>query len=88
MEILRELESGKNIGQICRERELAKSLVYVWRKEYKENPELAFAGKGNSSSLESKNAQLEQTIGELYVENRFLKKALGFLEKKLSEIKK
>lgn len=88
MEILREIDSGKTMGQVCREHQLNKSMVYYWKKSFQENPEHAFSGKGNPSTTETKVDQLERTIGELYVENCFLKKALGFLEKKLSEIKK
>ena len=80
VQVVHESDSGKPIEQICREHELKYDMVYRWRKELRENGAEAFAGKGNTYKLEAKNAQLERTIGELYVENRFLKKALEKLE--------
>jgi transposase len=84
VQVVQELESGKPVEQVCREHEIKHDMVYRWRKEFRENGIAAFAGKGNTYKLEAKNAQLERTIGELYMENRFLKKAL----EKLGELAK
>ncbi len=80
LQVVRELESGKPTEEICREHEVHPSTLRRWRLEFHENGAKAFAGKGNTYKLEARNAQLERTIGELYMENRFLKKALEKLE--------
>lgn len=80
LSVLHELESGRTTAHVCRDHDLNKDLVWRWRKEYRENPGLAFAGKGNASSLETKNVELERTVGQLYMENAFLKKVLKKLE--------
>ena len=82
LEVIREMDAGKPVAQVCRERELDNSLVYQWKKRYDKNPEQAFS-KNDSSTLESKNAELERTIGQLYVENDFLKKATAYFSLEL-----
>ena len=49
LSVLQELESGKSVAEICRQHELKKDVVCRWRKEYRENPKFAFAGRGNIS---------------------------------------
>ena len=73
--VLREVDSGKSVAQVCREHDLVANLITRWKREYQENPKEAFAGKGNTWKLEAKNAELERTIGQLYLETALLKKA-------------
>ncbi len=86
--ILREFEAGKTMAEICRTHDLKHDMVYRWSNEYQENPEKAFSGKGNVSTLEARNAELERLVGRLYEENVLLKKALQGSEKILMENKK
>ena len=86
--ILRELESGKNAAQVCRENGIHPSMLSKWKREYKENPGTAFSGNGNVSKPEAKLAESERLIGQLYAENAFLKKVLSSLETKLLEHQK
>ncbi|MBU2100863.1 transposase [Candidatus Micrarchaeota archaeon] len=88
LSVLQEIESGKTAVQVCRERDLNKDLIYRWKKEVEANPTNAFAGKGNTWKLEAKNAELERTIGKLYMENEFVKKVNTNLQAKLTESKK
>lgn len=88
LEVLHDLESGKNIAQVCREKEIDHSLICSWKKEYEKNPDFAFSGKGNPSSTETKVEQLERVIGQLYLEKEFLKKVVNSLQKRLAETKK
>ena len=86
--ILRELENGKNAAQVCRENGIHPSMLSKWKREYKENPGIAFSGNGNISKPEEKLAESERLIGQLYAENAFLKKVLSSLETKLHEHQK
>ncbi|MFH1587919.1 MAG: transposase [Candidatus Diapherotrites archaeon] len=88
LSVLQEIESGKTSAQVCREYDLNKDLIYRWKKEYDSNPTEAFAGKGNTWKLEAKNAELERKIGQLYLENEFVKKVNANLQAKLTELKK
>ncbi len=85
--IIRELESGKNLAQLSRENNLHPTMISRWKLEYQKNPESAFSGNGNTYKEVAKNHELERLVGKLYAENEFLKKALGFLEKRVREEK-
>ena len=77
--IVRQLASGeKRPAQVCREHNLAPSLVARWRQEYETRGEAAFAPTEPSptQALEAKVADLERFCGQLAVENAVLKKTL------------
>ena len=86
--VIREIENGKNVAQVCRENAIHPSMLCKWKREYKENPQMAFGGNGNISKLNAKVTERERLIGQLYAENDFLKKALASLEIKLTEYRK
>ena len=88
LERIRELELGKSTVQIGREHGILPSLIARWKKEYYENPGHAFKGNGNIYKEDAIIAELERKIGQLYLENEFLKKALKTLEKRILEEKK
>ena len=77
--IVRQLASGeKRPAQVCREHNLAPSLVARWRQEYELHGEAAFTPPEPSptQALEVKVADLERFCGQLAMENTVLKKAL------------
>ena len=79
LEVVRQLAEGhKRPAQVCREYQLADSLLSRWRKEYDERGEVAFTPKegGQQSRLEARIAELERFCGQLALENAALKKAL------------
>ncbi len=80
--LARQLASGeKRPAQVCREHNLASSVVSRWRNEYDQRGEEAFLppSSSESSSAEAKIAELERFCGQLALENTLLKKALGKL---------
>lgn len=87
LSVVRELEAGKPVEELCRKYEVSTNSVNRWRREYNEGVERAFPGKGKVSSLEAQNAELERTVGRLYLQIELLKKALKTLETKLAEQK-
>jgi transposase len=86
--VLRELENDKSIAQVCREQGIHPSMFSKWRREYRENPGMAFGGNGNVSKLNAKVAEYERIIGQQCAEINFLKKTLSGLETKLTEYRK
>ena len=86
--VLRELENGKSAAHICRENNINSAVLSKWKREYRDNPETAFSGRGKICKSEAKIAEREQLIGQLYAENQFLKKALSSLEARLTELRK
>lgn len=82
------MNSGKKLAQIARENEIHPSLICNWKKEFSKDPENAFGGNGNTYKTEARIAELERLVGQLYAENKFLKKALKTLEKNIQEERK
>ncbi len=77
--IVRQLASGeKRPAQVCREHNLAASMVAGFRQEYDARGEAAFVPPEPtpSQALEAKVAELERFCGQLAMENTVLKKAL------------
>ena len=51
------------------------SLITRWKKEYRDDPENAFSGKGNIYKEDARLGELERVIGQLYAENSFFNSA-------------
>jgi len=86
--VIHELESGITPGEISRRHEIHPSMPKRWQKEFYEDPDNAFSGNGNTYKNEAKIAELERIIGQLHVENEFLKKAIANLGTKMDKEKK
>lgn len=85
LQVLRELESGKSVAEVCREYDLTRFLVARWKRENVENPGGAFQGKGKFRVDENRTRELERLVGQLYAENDFLKRALANMKKRAEE---
>ena len=86
LSILRELDS-QSAAQVCRENNIHSVLLNTWKREYNQNPQSAFSGKGNIWKEDAKIAQYERLIGQLYAEITFLKKTLETLQQRRAEEK-
>jgi transposase len=79
---MRALDAGARIGEIARKYQVAPKLIERWRGEWRAKGEMAFPGLGRSATElpvvddAGRVAQLERKIGQLTMENDFLKKAL------------
>ena len=79
---MRALDAGSAAGEIARKYQLSPKLLERWRGEWRAKGELAFPGIGRRGAdlpaLEDalRIAELERKIGQLTMENDFLKKAL------------
>ena len=76
---MREIDSGHTISEIARQLELTPKLLERWRGEWRARGELAFPGNGRRSvsrafSELQRIAELERKIGQLTMENDFLKR--------------
>jgi transposase len=82
LEAMRQLAAGKSFARLARELELHENVLRRWQREYQERPSGAFPGKGQTSVRigEEREAELERKIGQLTLENDFLKKSLQRLE--------
>ena len=80
---MRALDAGSTNGEIARKYQLSPKLLERWRGEWRAKGEAAFPGLGrrvvgDPASLDDTRrvAELERKIGQLTMENDFLKKAL------------
>ena len=79
---MRALDAGSTIGEIARKYQVSPHLLDRWRGEWRAKGDLAFPGIGRRGvSLPAvedgrRIAELERKIGQLTMENDFLKKAL------------
>ena len=76
---VRQLEMGKSVAEVARSCEVDPSMLYRWHQAWQKDPEHAFTGK-RELKQQSREAELEQAVGRLTMENDFLKKALLKLE--------
>jgi transposase len=79
---MRALDAGARTGEIARKYQLSPKLLERWRGEWRARGEAAFPGVGRRGAgvpaLDDalRIADLERKIGQLTMENDFLKKAL------------
>src|SRR5580704_7134347 len=79
---MRALDAGARAGEIARKYQLSPKLLERWRGEWRAKGEAAFPGVGRRgtelAALDDARriAELERKIGQLTMENDFLKKAL------------
>jgi transposase len=79
---MRALEAGSGTAEIARKYQLSPKLLERWRGEWRAKGELAFPGMGRRGAdlpaLDEARriGELERKIGQLTMENDFLKKAL------------
>jgi len=88
LQVVQQLQTGKSVEQVARDNDLKQELVWAWRRAYNKDPVNAFAGKGNAASMETRNAELERKIGQLYLQVEFLKKVNADLQALLVQSKK
>lgn len=69
---------GQPIIEICKQYEIAESLVHKWKKHLKENGMAIFSSqnKQQKNEHEEEKAKLYQRIGRLTTELEFLKKVV------------
>jgi transposase-like protein len=77
---IKELDSGKTTGYVGRRLEIDTKTLRRWRREFKREPATAFVGHGNRLLANSREAELERKIGQLTMENDFLKKVLESMQ--------
>lgn len=76
LQVVQEIEAGLSIVEVSRRYEIHPSLLNKWRDAYRKHGENSFPGNGNLHREEAKIAMLERKIGQLTMENEFLKKVI------------
>lgn len=76
LKVLREVDAGKSQAQAAREYQLTETSIYKWRQQFTKYKAKAFAGRGRGYTDEARINELERKVGQLTMENDFLKKLL------------
>ncbi len=75
------LRNEMSVAELCRRHGVSDVMYYKWRKVFLESGRNGLKSNGKLSSgeaaLQRENEDLKALIGELTVENRFLKKIQG-----------
>ena len=74
------LSERKEALPTCLHLEISSNTLHRWHREFKSHPTQAFSGQGKRMLAESRESQLERKIGQLTMENDFLKKLLKDFE--------
>ncbi len=79
--VMRAMDAGESGGRVARRFEISPKLIERWRAEWRARGEASFPGTGRRAGPklppeERTLADLERKIGQLTLENDFLKKAL------------
>ena len=79
IKVVQAYESGVSVGELSRQFEIHPNVIYGWSREYRKDPDKAFASdsQGTMESQDQRIAELERLVGRLSLENDFLKKALS-----------
>jgi len=70
LRVLKEIESGKTVAAVCRERGLSDQTVYRWRSKYAGMEE---KDVHRLRALEDENRRLKHLVAELSLDNQALK---------------
>jgi transposase-like protein len=78
---MRAMDAGESGGRVARRLQISPKLIERWRAEWRARGEASFPGTGRRAGPklppeERRVADLERKIGQLTLENDFLKKAL------------
>ena len=83
---MRALDAGAKTGELARKYQLSPKLLERWRGEWRARGDAAFPGNGRRGAglpaLDDAHriAELERKVGQMTMENDFLKKALQHLK--------
>ena len=81
MSVMRQIDAGRPSAELARQFQLSPKILDKWRTEWRaKGPELAFPGNGQRAEAPvldqgRRIAELERKIGQLTMENDWLKKA-------------
>jgi transposase-like protein len=77
--LLREVEQGGSVSAVSRRFAVSRQLIYEWQQKQRDGS-LQDPKVGEESQLRAEVAELHRKIGQLTMENEFLKKTLERLE--------
>jgi transposase len=75
------IESGQTLAGTARDLGLTENMLMRWKKEYLEDQEYSFPGRGRMKPEEAEIHHLKRRVADLEQEREILKKALAIFSK-------
>ena len=75
-------DGGHTIAAVSRELGVARSQLQRWKREFQEQPEYAFPGKGRISGENKELEDLRKELARVKEEREILKKAIAVFSKR------
>lgn len=72
------IDTKRSTASIARDLGIDAHTLYSWVREYRDDAEQAFPGKGNLRPEDEEHRQLKKRVADLEEENAILKKAMGY----------
>lgn len=69
------LKERETLGELSKRFDIHPNQISIWKREFLENAENAFASKNKNDETDNQIDKLYQKIGQLEIENDFLKKS-------------
>lgn len=82
--VLRDLGTGETVAALARRYAVSRQLIYEWQEKQRDGA-LDATEPVRQAALQRQIGELEQKVGQLTMENDFLKKALRRLEQRYPE---
>jgi transposase-like protein len=79
--LLRELGTGESVAAVARRYAVSRQLIYEWQQKQRDGV-LDNTGPTREAQLDRQIGELERKVGQLTMENEFLKKTLRRLEQR------
>ena len=76
--VRQELDNGRPLAQVARERELSASVLRRWKQQVEADPSEAFPGNGRMKAEDEELRRLRREVVRLRQERDFLKKTAVF----------
>jgi transposase len=74
-------EGGRHVSEVARDLGVHPNVMHRWKREYLEDIEDAFPGKGRMKPEEEEMRKLKKTFADVMEERDILKKALAIFSK-------
>lgn len=75
------VEGGRQVSEVARDLDIHPNVIHRWKREYLEDTEHAFPGKGHMKPEEEELQKLRKKLADVTEERDILKKALAIFSK-------
>ena len=76
------VDGGRSVREVARDLEIHENMLSRWKKEYLQDKEYSFPGKGHMKPHEEEIFKLKRKIADLEEDRAILKKALAIFSKR------